>query len=189
MDDDHTNFDGLPENDSVLHMIRWLQSVEPSGSPQWPHSVLLLALLQLPPRAPAPPASPTHGEPAPIRRPARWIARDRVGTRSGCAMRTGCRRSRWRSSSSRCSSRSAAAASGSPAAPLRGSEYLCVRTLRSYLAVSSSEQPIIFSQDKRTDPTEMHNLSPRCCRRRTQDTTAMRCGSAHRTVRFALPWR
>ena len=35
----------------------------------------------------------------------------------------------------------------------------------------------------------MHNLSPRCCRRRTQDTTAMRCGSAHRTVRFALHWR
>jgi hypothetical protein len=141
------------------------------------------------PARPAPPASPTHGEPAPVRRPARWIARDRVGTRSGCAMRTGCRRSRWRSSSSRCSSRSAAAASGSPAAPLRGSEYLCVRTLRSYLAVSSSEQPIIIRQDKRTDPTEMHNLSPRCCRRRTQDTTAMRCGSAHRTVRFALHWR
>ena len=114
---------------------------------------------------------------------------DGVGTRSGCAMRTGCRRSRWRSSSSRCSSRSAAAASGSPAAPLRGSEYLCVRTLRSYLAVSSSEQPIIIRQDKRTDPNEMHNLSPRCCRRRTQDTTAMRCGSAHRTVRFALHWR
>ena len=40
VDDDHTNFDGLPENDSVLHMIRWLQSVEPSGSPRWPHSVL-----------------------------------------------------------------------------------------------------------------------------------------------------
>jgi hypothetical protein len=40
VDDDHTNFDGLPENDSVLHMIRWLQSVKPSGSPPWPHSVL-----------------------------------------------------------------------------------------------------------------------------------------------------
>ena len=40
VDDDHTSFDGLPENDSVLHMIRWLQSVKPSGSPRWPHSVL-----------------------------------------------------------------------------------------------------------------------------------------------------
>jgi hypothetical protein len=32
VDDDHTNFDGLPENDSVLHMIRWLQSAPPANA-------------------------------------------------------------------------------------------------------------------------------------------------------------
>ena len=87
---------------------------------------------QRPQRAVAPSQLRARGDGASLSRP--WRAgtgpsardygnrpADRGCTRSACAMRTGCRKSRWPSSSSRCSSRSAAARpapAGSPAARL-----------------------------------------------------------------------